>query len=202
MCCCVFDYCPWGPPRWSAFSSKRFNTETNNRFVLSCTPVPDLAVLLFSTSFAPRLPALTTATTSSTTSDSDEGSGSDSGSDDDSSDSGISPAPGAKLARAQLLGGFAGYNFNQSDDLAALVWMRGHLQLLLDLAVSATVPYEVHTRVAVQQHNSMSSGPSLAPVMKVPSPIRGPLQLLQQPLWAALVSWARGSYLQAQQLWV
>lgn len=41
-----------------------------------------------------------------------------------------------RYGSAELLGGFAAYRFDDPDDLAALVWMRSHLQLLLELAVS------------------------------------------------------------------
>jgi hypothetical protein len=104
--------------RWSAFGSKRFNTETNTQYVLSCSPVPDLAVLLFSTAFNASLPAQFSSSSG------------------DLEDTGVLMESRPR-GRAQLLNGFAGYNFTESDDLAALVWMREHLQLLLELAVSA-----------------------------------------------------------------
>jgi len=44
----------------------------------------------------------------------------------------------SRYGSAELLGGFAAYRFDDPDDLAALVWMRHHLQLLLELAVSSS----------------------------------------------------------------
>jgi hypothetical protein len=114
-CCC----------RWSAFGSKRFNTEINTQYVLSCSPVPDLAVLLFSTAFTASLPAQTSSNSEDQEHVYEYGG------------TGDLAWVNEPRGRVQLLNGFAGYNFTESDDLASLMWMRGHLQLLLELAVSA-----------------------------------------------------------------
>jgi hypothetical protein len=113
------------PARWSAFGSKRFNTETDTQYVLSCTPVPDLAVLLFSTAVNASLPAQTSSRSE------------DQKHAYECRGTGDLAWANSPRGSVQLLNGFAGYNFTESDDLAALMWMRGHLQLMLDLSVSA-----------------------------------------------------------------
>jgi hypothetical protein len=112
--------------------------EKQQLYLLSCTPVPDLAVLLFSTSFDPSLPPAHASSSSSSSSSGGPG-------EEEQSDvlpqHRIDPAASNSQevdasGRVKLLGGFAGYTFGQASDLAALVWMRQHLQLLLELAVS------------------------------------------------------------------
>lgn len=51
--------------------------------------------------------------------------------------------------QAQLLGGFAGYKSAEPDDLAALLWMRQRVQLLLELAVSCPLGIVFTTRCAM-----------------------------------------------------
>lgn len=203
--------------RWAVYSSKRLNTLVEKVYLMSCTPVPDLAVLLFSTAFDATLPPLPGA--AAATPDAQDSATTDSPGDTATTAAGAAeptaagaadptaavdtqPAPaaaepaaaaktaagltvehisheaaiggvryewtGTNLVRVseseedqegeeeqessaetpgsdeasvrgsvQLLGGFAGYNFAEPDDLAALLWMRQHLQLLLELAVSA-----------------------------------------------------------------
>jgi hypothetical protein len=100
----------------------------------SISPVPDLAVLLFATDMEhtplpqPAAAAVPSAgAASSNSSDAVESAGDSSGSDDEQDSS--------KPVEAVLLGGYARYLLDTPSDLAALLQLREHLQLLLQMKV-------------------------------------------------------------------
>lgn len=169
-------------------------TDSSRVNLLTCTPVPDLAVLLFSTDLVAALPppppaaaapvASGTATQQQDEDKEDQQQPQQQQQDEDQEEeeqqseqaassadsaaaaepqsldelcnftaedvhqalglpqegegpqSGNSASSSSSSGSAQLLSGFAGYSFEQPDDLAALMWLREHMQLLLELAVS------------------------------------------------------------------
>jgi trans-aconitate methyltransferase len=123
-----------------AYGSKVLRTESDKLTLDSCSPVPDLAVLLLTSQLSARMPqqqlaplgsasGLAAAIAAAATAD-------------------RAAAPSAEAeAHVSVLQGFAEYDVRRATDAAVLLWLRSHLQLLLELLVSGSCLVAVWLRV-------------------------------------------------------